>query len=110
MQVTNNTTADIYFGPLHLGAGIGTQLTVDDTSATSLYLTSDDVADALNNAYNTGKIQVSGAASPFPRPTPPVRSRTRQRSSHDSAPRCHCIRPGTPGHKAPAHNRGDPRG
>ncbi len=69
MLVTNQTTSDIYFGPLHLGAGIGTQLTIDDTSATSLYLTDDAVADAVNNAYNAGKITVSGAADPFPRPT-----------------------------------------
>lgn len=69
MLVTNQTTSDIYFGPLHLGAGVGTTLTVDDTSATSLYLTEDSVADALNNAYNSGKITVSGAAQPFPRPT-----------------------------------------
>lgn len=69
MLVTNQTTSDIYFGPLHLGAGVGTTLTVDDTSATSLYLTNDSVADALNNAYNSNKITVSGAADPFPRPT-----------------------------------------
>ena len=69
MLVTNQTTQDIYFGPLHLGAGVGTQLTVDDTTATSLYLTSDSVADALNNAYNAGRITVSSQAQPFPRPT-----------------------------------------
>jgi hypothetical protein len=69
MIVTNQTSSDIYFGPLHLGAGVGTQLTVDDTSATSLYLTSDAVADALNNAYNAGKVTVSSQAQPFPRPT-----------------------------------------
>jgi hypothetical protein len=66
--VTNQTTADIYFGPLHLGAGVGTMLTVDDTSDTSLYLTNDSVADALNNAYSSGNITVSGEAQPFPRP------------------------------------------
>ena len=69
MLVTNQTTQDIYLGPLHLGAGVGTQLTVDDTSATSLYLLDDSVADVLNNAYNAGKITVSGEAQPFPRPT-----------------------------------------
>jgi microcystin-dependent protein len=69
MIVTNQTTSDIYFGPLHLGPGVGTQLTIDDTTATSLYLTDDFVADAVNNAYNSGKITVSGAAAPFPRPT-----------------------------------------
>jgi microcystin-dependent protein len=68
MLVTNQTTSDIYFGPLHLGAGVGTTLTVDDTSATSLYLTNDSVADALNNAYKTNRITVSGQAQPFPRP------------------------------------------
>jgi microcystin-dependent protein len=69
MLVTNKTSHDIYFGPLHLGAGNGTTLTVDDTTATSLYLTSDEVADALNNAYNNLQIDVSGQAQPFPRPT-----------------------------------------
>ncbi len=69
MLVTNQTSSDIYFGPLHLGAGVGTTLTVDDTSDTSLYLTNDTVADALNNAYNADKITVSSAAQPFPRPT-----------------------------------------
>lgn len=69
MLVTNNTAQDIYFGPLHLEAGVGQTLTVDDTSATSLYLQNDAVADALNNAYAANKIQVSGEAQPFPRPT-----------------------------------------
>jgi microcystin-dependent protein len=69
MLVTNQTSQDLYFGPLHLGAGIGTTLTVDDTSDVSLYLKNDSVADALNNAYNSGKITVSGQAEPFPRPT-----------------------------------------
>lgn len=66
MLVTNKTTADIYFGPLHLPAG-GT-LTVDDTSETSLYLSNDSVADALNNAYISKQIDVSNEAQPFPRP------------------------------------------
>jgi hypothetical protein len=44
-------------------------LTVDDTTETSLYLTDDTVADALNNLYNAGLVSVTGAASPFPRPT-----------------------------------------
>jgi hypothetical protein len=44
-------------------------LTVDDTTATSLYLTDDHVADSINNLYNSGKITVSSAAAPFPRPT-----------------------------------------
>jgi microcystin-dependent protein len=69
MIITNKTTSDIYFGPLHLGAGIGTTLTVDDTSATSLYLTSDAVADAINAAAQNGQITVSSEAQPFPRPT-----------------------------------------
>jgi hypothetical protein len=67
--VTNQTTQDYYFGPLHLLGGVGQQLTVDDTSDTSLYLADDAVADAINNLYNAGKITVSGQASPFPRPT-----------------------------------------
>jgi hypothetical protein len=69
MQVTNQTTNDYWFGPLHLPAGVGQQITVDDTSATSLYLTSDSVADAINNLYNSGKVTVSSAAAPFPRAT-----------------------------------------
>lgn len=69
MLVTNETNQDYWFGPLHLDAGVGQTLTVDDTSDTSLYLTDDGVADALNNLYVAGKIGVSGAASPFPRPT-----------------------------------------
>jgi microcystin-dependent protein len=69
MTVTNQTSSDIYFGPLHLAAGVGSTLMVDDTSATSLYLTSDEVADALNNAAQTGQVLVAGAADPFPRPT-----------------------------------------
>lgn len=69
MLVTNQTTVDYWFGPLHLPAGVGQTLTVDDTSATSLYLTNDSVADAINNLAASGKITVSGAADPFPRPT-----------------------------------------
>lgn len=69
MLVTNKTTSDIYFGPLHLEAGIGSTLEVDDTSATSLYLLNDAVADALNNAYAATRISVSDQAEPFPRPT-----------------------------------------
>ena len=34
-----------------LAAGVGQTLTVDDTSATSLYLTDDGVADAINTLY-----------------------------------------------------------
>lgn len=69
MLVTNQTTVDYWFGPLHLPAGVGQTLTVDDTSATSLYLTNDSVADAINNLTASGKITVSSAAAPFPRPT-----------------------------------------
>jgi microcystin-dependent protein len=69
MLVTNQTASAIYFGPLRLGPGVGTTLTIDDTSATSLYLTNDAVADAVNNAYNSHQIQVTGQAQPFPRPT-----------------------------------------
>lgn len=69
MLVTNQTTSDVYFGPLHLAGGVGQTLTVDDTSATSLYLLDDSVADALNAAYWSGTITVSDEADPFPRPT-----------------------------------------
>jgi hypothetical protein len=69
MLVTNQTTQDYWFGPLHLLAGVGQTLTVDDTSDTSLYLTDDTVADAINNLYASGKIAVASAAAPFPRPT-----------------------------------------
>ena len=67
MDVTNLTSQDYYFGPLHLLPGAS--LTVDDTTETSLYLTDDAVADALNNLYTAGLIQVTSPASPFPRPT-----------------------------------------
>lgn len=69
MLVTNQTTQDYWFGPLHLAAGVGSTLTVDDTSDTSIYLLDDAVADSLNSLYAAGSITVSGAASPFPRPT-----------------------------------------
>jgi microcystin-dependent protein len=69
MLVTNQTTSDYWFGPLHLPGGVGQTLTVDDTSSTSLYLLDDAVADAINNLYASGKITVSSAADPFPRPT-----------------------------------------
>jgi hypothetical protein len=69
MVVTNQTTTDYWFGPLHLNAGVGQTLVVDDRTDTSLYLYDDEVADPLNNLFLAGKITVSGAASPFPRPT-----------------------------------------
>jgi hypothetical protein len=68
MQVTNLTNQDYWFGPLHLLPNFSNYF-VDDTSATSLYLTDDAVADAINTLYAAGKISVSSAASPFPRPT-----------------------------------------
>lgn len=69
MLVTNQTTQDYWFGPLHLAGGIGQTLTVDDTTATSLYLTEDAVADAINNLSASGKIACTSTAAPFPRPT-----------------------------------------
>lgn len=69
MLITNQTNSDYWFGPLHLPAGVNQQITVDDTSATSLYLTSDAVADAINNLATAGKITVTNEAQPFPRPT-----------------------------------------
>lgn len=71
MTITNLTNQDYWFGPLHLPAGTGSQLIVDDTSATSLYLTDDAVADAINTLYAAApaRITVTGAAAPFPRPT-----------------------------------------
>lgn len=71
MLITNLTPQDYWFGPLHLPAGNGQTLTVDDTSATSLYLTDDNVADMINTLYasSPAKISVSGAAAPFPRAT-----------------------------------------
>ena len=69
MVVTNQTAADYWFGPLHLKAGVGQTLVVDDRTDTSLYLYDDEVADPLNNLFLAGKVTVSGAASPFPRPT-----------------------------------------
>lgn len=68
MNVTNNTSQDYWFGPLHLLPN-AVNYVVDDTTETSLYLTDDAVADAINNLAAAGKISVTGAASPFPRPT-----------------------------------------
>jgi hypothetical protein len=67
VNITNLTSQDYWFGPLHLPAS--GSMTLDDTTDTSLYLTDDWVADAVNNLYSAGLIQVTGAASPFPRPT-----------------------------------------
>jgi hypothetical protein len=69
MTVTNTTTSDYWFGPLHLPAGVGQTLVVDITTNASLYLTNDAVADSVNNAYNSGKITVASPPVPFPRPT-----------------------------------------
>ena len=55
MLVTNQTTQDYWFGPLHLAGSVGQTLTVDDTTATSLYLSNDDVADAINFLYAQGE-------------------------------------------------------
>jgi hypothetical protein len=68
LNVTNNTSQDYWFGPLHLLPN-AVNYVVDDTTETSLYLTDDSVADAINNLYAAGKIAVSGQAQPFPRPT-----------------------------------------
>lgn len=71
MRVTNTTNQDYWFGPLHLAAGNGTFIDVDDTSATSLYLTDDTVADAINTLSASGKVTVSNLSTGvlFPRPT-----------------------------------------
>jgi hypothetical protein len=71
MLITNQTNQDYWFGPLHLAAGIGQTLTIDDSSATSLYLLSDDVADAVAYLQAQGKITVGSvtAGIPFPRAT-----------------------------------------
>lgn len=71
MTITNLTNEDYWFGPLHLQAGNGQTLVVDDTTETSLYLTDDRVADAINTLYAASppKITVTGQADPFPRAT-----------------------------------------
>jgi microcystin-dependent protein len=69
MLLTNLTNQDYWFGPLHLLAGAGQTLPVDDTTATSLYLTDDTVADAINTLVASNKITQTGAAPPFPRAT-----------------------------------------
>jgi hypothetical protein len=67
MHVTNLTSQDYWFGPLHLPGGGA--IDVDDTDDTSLYLNDDSVADAINTLYASNKIQVTGYADPFPRAT-----------------------------------------
>lgn len=72
MVITNLTSQDYWFGPLHLPAGNGSQLQVDDTSATSLYLTDDSVADAINYLFAQVPAKmtvVPTAGTLFPRPT-----------------------------------------
>lgn len=69
MIITNLTANDYWFGPMHLLAGSGQQLVLDDTSDTSLYLLNDEVADAVNTLYLSSNITVSSAAAPFPRAT-----------------------------------------
>jgi hypothetical protein len=71
MLITNNTPQDYFFGPLHLPGGVGQTLTVDDSSSTSLYLTSDVVADAIESLASAGKISVSSVSAGinFPRAT-----------------------------------------
>jgi hypothetical protein len=69
MLITNLTDVDYWFGPMHLAAGSGQTLTLDDTSDTSLYLLNDEVADAVNTLYLSSYITVSSQALPFPRPT-----------------------------------------
>jgi hypothetical protein len=70
VNITNNTSQDYWFGPLHLLPN-AVNYVVDDTTETSLYLTDDTVADAINNLYAApgNLITVTGQASPFPRPT-----------------------------------------
>ena len=71
MIITNQTSVDYWFGPMHLPAGAGQTLNLDDTSATSLYLLDDHVADQVNTLYQASPplILVTSSAAPFPRPT-----------------------------------------
>lgn len=71
MIITNQTSVDYWFGPMHLLAGSGQTLNLDDTSDTSLYLTEDTVADMVNTLYQASPpmILVTSQAEPFPRPT-----------------------------------------
>lgn len=71
MIITNQTASDYWFGPMHLPAGSGSTLDLDDTSDTSLYLIDDTIADQVNTLYQTDGplILVTSAATPFPRPT-----------------------------------------
>lgn len=72
MVITNLTSQDYWFGPLHLPAGTGQTLQVDDQSATSLYLTDDSVADAINTLYAASPPKITVVPSTgtvFPRAT-----------------------------------------
>jgi len=71
MIITNQTSVDYYFGPMHLPSGVGSTLNLDDTSDTALYLIDDTVADMVNTLYQASPplILVSSTAGPFPRPT-----------------------------------------
>lgn len=69
MLITNQTDSDYWFGPMHLPAGVGKTLWMDDTSDTSLYLIRDDVADAVSALVSSGMITVSSTAPEYPRAT-----------------------------------------
>lgn len=72
MVITNLTSQDYWFGPLHLPAGNGQTLQVDDLSDTSLYLTDDSVADAINTLYAASPAKITvvpSAGTVFPRAT-----------------------------------------
>ncbi len=69
MIITNQTNVDYWFGPMHLPAGPGSTLNLDDTSDTSLYLIDDTVADMVNTLNQSQLILVTSFATPFPRPT-----------------------------------------
>ena len=72
MVITNLTSQDYWFGPLHLPGGNGQTLQVDDTSATSLYLTDDSVADAINYLFAASPAKITVVPTTgtlFPRPT-----------------------------------------
>jgi hypothetical protein len=69
MTITNQTVRDYTFGPYHLPAGSGQQITIDTTTSASLYLIDDAVADIVNQLYALGYITVSNQPTPFPRVT-----------------------------------------
>lgn len=68
MNVKNNTDHDFWFGPLLVPAN-ATSVTIDDTSDTSLYLTNDAIADAINNLAALGSITITNAGPAYPRAT-----------------------------------------